>query len=319
MGAGLGGAADGIAEDVVLDEVLHELTIAAKFRGGGADGETGCVKEPLDQPDEEEEAVQTARRLVFGWPIKNEDPTGAHSRGRFAKAFPLDFPMGIADLYEERPRKVSPEVWVQHLLRYETGQFVGGLRGQRVLWAMVNTLLLSEARSRGFGIYRNVMRRVGFGLQGGRVLTKGRLREMLAQEDRMRVLVSQLSTVGREVRSTTMQWAYEGKKLDSTVKHMSWVPPWVDVGEGDEEHVGRRFLGPDSVAVPDDMGLGRHPSLWWTLNCRYNAVYDVQRMNTKSRLGDASVDPRDAGDREERFLFARDNPDLVAYMLALRT
>ena len=31
-------------------------------------------------------------------------------------------------------------------------------------------------------------------------------------------LVGQLSTVGREVRSTTMQWAYEGKKLESTVK-----------------------------------------------------------------------------------------------------
>ncbi len=67
---------------------------------------------------------------------------------------------------------MSPEVWVQHLLRYETGHFVGGLRGQRVLWAMVSTMLLSEARARGFGIYRNVVRRVGLGLQGGRVLTK---------------------------------------------------------------------------------------------------------------------------------------------------
>ena len=63
------------------------------------------------------------------------------------------------------------------------------------MWAMVNALLLSEARARGWGIYRNVMRRVGFGLEGGRVLTKGRLREILEQEDRMRVLVSQLSTV----------------------------------------------------------------------------------------------------------------------------
>ena len=147
--------------------------------------------------------------------------------------------MGIADLYEERPRKVSAEAWVQHLLRYRTGHFVGGLRGQRVLWAMVNTLLLSEARARGFGIYRNVVRRVGLGLEGGRVLTKGRLREILAQEDRTRVLVGQLATVGREVRSTTMQWAWEGKKLDSTVKHMSWVPPWVDASvEGEEQPVG---------------------------------------------------------------------------------
>ena len=67
-----------------------------------------------------------------------------------------------------------------------------------MLWAMVNTLLLSEARARGFGIYRNVVRRVGLGLEAGRVLTKGRLREILAKEDRLRVLVGQLSTVGRE-------------------------------------------------------------------------------------------------------------------------
>ena len=85
---------------------------------------------------------------------------------------------------------------------------LGWLRGQRVLWAMVNALLLSEARGRGFSIYRNVVRRGRLGLEGGRVLTKGHLRAILKEEDRMRVLVSQLSTVGREVRSTTMQWAY---------------------------------------------------------------------------------------------------------------
>ena len=138
-------------------------------------------------------------------------------------------PDGFADLYEERPRHVSPEVWVQHLLRYRTGHFVGGPRKQRVLWAMVNVLLLSEARSRGCGIYRNVIRRCGLGLSGGRVLIKGHLRGILQEEDRLRVLVGQLSTVGREVRSTTMQWAYEGKKLGSTVKHLSWVPPSVQV------------------------------------------------------------------------------------------
>ena len=82
--------------------------------------------------------------------------------------------------------------------------FVGGLRGQRVVWAMVNTLLLSEARSRGFGVYRNVLRRVGVGLEGGRVLTKGALKEMLKDENRTRVLVNQLMTVGRDVRSTSM-------------------------------------------------------------------------------------------------------------------
>lgn len=283
--------------------------------------------------------------------------------------------MGIADLYEVRPRKVTCQEWVQHLIRYRTGQFVGGERGQRVLWAMVNTLLLTEARQRGWGIYRNVMRRTGLGLQGGRVLTKRDLRGILQQEDRSRVLVSQLSTVGREVRSTTMQWAFEGKKLDCTVKHMSWVPPWVDQagderGEKsiplgrrfmdlDDEHGGQRFTKKavevgraeveqdkqpekpkkgkrkakqkdtgeekqekpaEDVLVQDPVGLGRHPSLWWTMNCKYNAAYDVQRLNTRSATGTRGLRTRgDGGSKEERFEFTRENPDLVSFQMAIRT
>ena len=99
------------------------------------------------QHDEDDEAIRTAERLVYGWPSKQAEPTGAVNEGRFVKSFPLDFPMGIADLYEsQRVHKVSPAEWVQHLLRYHTGHFVGGMRGQRVVWAMVNTLLLTEAR-----------------------------------------------------------------------------------------------------------------------------------------------------------------------------
>ena len=51
------------------------------------------------------------------------------------------------------------------------------------------------------------MRRVGYTLEGGGVLTKARLREILNNEDQARVLVNQLMTVGRDVRSTPMQWA----------------------------------------------------------------------------------------------------------------
>ena len=318
MGSGLG---EGLSVEAIEDDVMLELNIASRYKDSGAgDEDRGCVREDVDDVDVEEEALRTAERLVYGWPSSDADPTRACSLGRFVKAFPLDFPMGIGDLYEDRPRAVTPEVWVQHLLRYKSGHFVGGLRGQRVLWAMVNTLLLSEARRRGFGIYRNVIRRVGLGLEGGRVMTKGRLRELLHQEDRMRMLVGQLANVGREVRSTTMQWAYESKKLDATVKHLSWVPPWVGLEEGDTAPPGRRFLGPHSIAVDDVVGLGRHPSQWWTMNCKYNAAYDVQRMNTKCKLGDEVLDEFDvAGGKRERFLFVRENPDLVAYMLALRT
>ena len=108
----------------------------------------------------------------------------------------------------------------------------------------------------------------------------------------MQMLVGQLSTVGREVRSTTMQWAYEGKKLESTVKHLSWVPPWVRVA--DEKRANKfssQFMETKddmSIMIDDEIGLGRHPSLWWTMNCKYNAAYDVQRLNTQSSHGASS-------------------------------
>ena len=78
------------------------------------------------------------------------------------------------------------------------------------------------------------------------MLTKARLREMLNDEDQARVLVNQLMNVGRDVRSTPMQWAYEGKKLDATVKHMSWRPPWVEPGDEGSDEEGRRYLGIDT-------------------------------------------------------------------------
>ena len=111
-------------------------------------------------------------------------------------------------------------------------------------------------------------------------------------------------------------------KLDATVKHMSWVPPWVRQdtrSESAEESLGARFMDDDDVRVQDTVGLGRHPSLWWTLNCKYNAAYDVQRLNTDGTAGRAGLRTRGEGDKEELFDFTRDNPDLVAYEMALRT
>ena len=71
--------------------------------------------------------------------------------------------------------------------------------------------------------------------------------------------------------------------------------------------------------IADQVGLGRHPSLWWTMNCKYNSAYDVQRLNTLSKEGVSAVAGDTSAARQERFEFARDNPDLVAYMLTLRT
>ena len=65
------------------------------------------MEEPVETHQEEEEARQLAAGIVYGWPGTAAEPTGAMSYGRFVKAHPLDFPMGIGDLYEERPHKVS--------------------------------------------------------------------------------------------------------------------------------------------------------------------------------------------------------------------
>ena len=124
-------------DEALMDELLLEFQIVSD-RGGGFDDQ-GCMEEPLNQHNEDDEALRTAERLVYGWPSKQAEPTGAVSDGRFVKTFPLDFLMGVGDLYDIlRIHKVSAAEWVQHLLRYHTGHFVGGMRGQRVVWAMGN-------------------------------------------------------------------------------------------------------------------------------------------------------------------------------------
>ena len=55
------------------------------------------------------------------------------------------------------------------------------------------------------------------------------------------------------------------------------------------------------------------------MNCKYNSAYDVQRLNTQSKQGVSAGGGDTSAARQERFEFARDNPDLVAYMLTLRT
>jgi hypothetical protein len=177
--------------------------------------ECGSMEEAVDGADEDVQAKSLAEHLVYGWPNKAADPVTVIDAGRFVKAHLLDFPMGVGDLHDsDRPRKVSVAEWVQHLLRYRDGRFVRDMRGQRVLWSVLNEWLFSEAR------------RIGFGIQGGRVLTKGDLRNMLKDEQSVRLVTNQLMCLGRDVRTSPMYWSYEGKKLDAAVKHLSWCPPW---------------------------------------------------------------------------------------------
>ena len=115
-------------------------------------------------------------------------------------------------------------------------------------------------------MHRNVLRRRGFGLVGGEVLTKSRLREMLRTEEEACAIVNQVMVIGKDVRSTPMQMSYEQKKLTCAVKHLHWRPPWVKPLDDAEEDPGARYLGSNTL-VEDHVGLGRVPGFWSTLNC----------------------------------------------------
>ena len=112
---------------------------------------------------------------------------------------------------------------------------------------------------------------MGHRIRGGAVLTKGKLRELLANEDNARALIGSISTVGRDVRSTPMHWAYEGKKLTASVQYLSWRPPWVRAPPGADD-VAQVFIS-DDHRVDDVLGLGRIPTFWWTLNAKYGAQH----------------------------------------------
>ena len=138
--------------------------------------------DPGREVADDDDAMRMAQHVAYGWPSRRDEPTLPRHPGRFAKAFPLELPMGIGDLHEDRPRPVSPEEHVQHLLRLRTGRVVNGERGHRLVWALVNSVLVGEAAGKGFAVHRNVMRRLGGRVEGTGVLTRRRLRELMESE-----------------------------------------------------------------------------------------------------------------------------------------
>jgi hypothetical protein len=314
-------------EDVeVVECVRQELYIVAGHFL--SESSRGAMDAPVETEDVEDQSLRVARELAeqpqIGWPLVGREPTMPRAPGRFSKSHPLEIPMGIADLCDGQDRllSVTPAEWVRHMLRYRTGQFAHGLRGRRVFWAMVNTLLLRKAAGEGHAVHRNMMRRQGGRIWGAESLTKGGLREMLQDEQAVRSLVHQLMVVGKDVRSTPMQWAYEGKKLDCAVKHLSWLPPWVrGVGYDQVEFVRLcRAQGPDGRwrpghRVADAVGLGRIPSECFALNCAYNYACDIHRLNVGAEFGVLAVQPGGDVREQERFDFCRDPPDVVGFVV----
>ena len=303
---------------VLVDQVWLELNMMSSFMEQCDD--TGVLERAPEERGVEEQTRQVLEAVVHGYPGQAAEPTGSRRPGRLVKAFPLKFPMGIADPYDEgRPREISMRDYVQHLLRYWTGHFVNGRDGHRVIWALVNSELVREASGKGYVVHSVVMKRLRGRVVGGAVLTKNDLRRVMADEEALRGMVNQLQIMGRDVRSTPMQWAYEKKKFDAAVKCLSWRPVWVRPRAGQEERSFEVGFIDDGYRVEDDLGLGRIPFTWGTLNCRYNFAYDVQRMNVGAEYVRAALVSKMDEQNHVRFAFTRDSPDIVAEMIGLRT
>ena len=107
---------------------------------------------------------------MLPWPQIAERPNPEREDARFAKAFPLAFPCGEADLRQPRERDdFSVTDYVQHLFRYHTGHLLSANRGHRVVWALFNIALREIGYEKGGLVHKN---------SHATVLTKAELREM---------------------------------------------------------------------------------------------------------------------------------------------
>ena len=158
--------------------------------------------------------------VVYPWPEISASPTPEHSDGRFAKAFPLTFPTGYGDLYQERIRNdFSIEGLAQHVFRHYDGRALRALRGHRVIWAIFNTVLRKAAQKKGALLHTQ---------SHATALTKQELLELYATRDD---LVQKLSSYGADIPTTSMYWKRTGNQLEWIVRQMSWAAPWTSTGQ----------------------------------------------------------------------------------------
>ena len=307
------------SREELIDCLGFELAVVAdRFTYESA---SAYMEEKEDALDPSMEAKKLAQELTLGWPEVSHEPVFVRASNRFVCSFPLEYPMGLADPNADRKFKVPSLEYNQHMIRHSSGSFVNGSRGHRVLWALVNSQLLEEARSKCCGVYRVALKKVGGRVLGLAHITKGQLQNMLHDEQQSRMLGHLLMSIGRDVRSTPMAWAYEGKKLDAAVKHLAWRPPWMEAPEGESEVVEgkqkplssnerKKLIGEGKILV-DRMGLGRQGALWWTLNPKYYMVHDIHRFASTTATDTLLTST-------SRNLFLRDHPDIASYMFALR-
>ncbi len=332
----------------LVDSLGFELAIVSDLFVHEELKATACFEGKSESTDPALEAMRLAEQTTLGWPGVSEEPVSIKAPNRLVCAFPLEYPMGVADMYEDRVYSVPPAEYVQHMLRHCSRAFVNGSRGHRVLWALVNSQMLHEARQKVFGVYRTALKKIGGKVVGLAHISKAQIRKIMDDESQCRMLGGLLMSIGRDVRSTPMSWSYEGKKLDAAMKHLSWRPPWTRPSVGQKTTVDldddvRKLLMGAGTILHDEVGLNRGGALWWTLNAKYYLVHDIHRFSTPTsavvpdtlrsnaeatapdtddNVEDSGAEPTTFSDvistSQTRNLFLRDNPDIASYIFALR-
>ena len=139
--------------------------------------------------------------------------------GRFVKAFPLEFSVGVADLRQPQLRDdYSALEWVQHKLRYKDENEVNSARGHWLIWAMFNTALLEASHHMGRAYHKAT---------DSSVLIKRALQELV---DKQADLVRECASFGAEIPTTPMFWKRMTTQLEWIVRQMSWWPAWISGG-----------------------------------------------------------------------------------------
>ena len=102
----------------IAQEIQSVEGYVSTWRASGVMGAVPAKNMEVDTHDH-------VKAQVFPWPQIQEQPTKERADGRFVKAFPLVFPMGVADPRHPRLRSDYSFIdAVQHLFRYRTGHFL---------------------------------------------------------------------------------------------------------------------------------------------------------------------------------------------------
>ena len=286
--------------DTLLSQILFELDAVRSYVD--AWGSTATMSS-IAPPSIGECVGQEKGFDSIMWPSISETPAKFDEIGKFVKSFPLEFPMGLGDYYQSHLRSdFNMRDWLQHKIRYYDGRFVSSNRAHRIIWAMFNQALMDDA-SRASAIFHKA--------SDSQALTKRELKKIT--EDRSSILRN-LTAYGAPIETSPMFWRKQGVELETIVRHMSWKPSWVV--ENEPENVEAEVSEPrtsSSFKPAKNLGLGRIPAIWFTLNCPYNYLHCIHRFNFALT---PDMSPED--ERQCRVKFCLDNPDIVAMIHVVR-